>query len=431
MQLSDSRDYDNYPDELTEKFSDHDLVDDPESQRSSRHNISLESVEAKTVTERLDFPFEQNCFIGMRRCGLAILLILAEEYPLLELLKSVILSVEDQINRYATDDFNSPTSEDLDLFGLIDTQETLFYLGDYRQYEQRKNKLKRRLAEWAPSTYLIQSALEHSLNSDASPALNYYFPLTGHSLVFDKKFHTTIQSKLSEYIRLRNRMVQANIRLVYSVANRFRFLGIAFEDLVQEGHLGLIKAVERFEINKGYRFSTYAHIVISQAIHLAIDKQSSMVRLPFKALREKATVEKTRQTLEQSFGREVTQRELAEILPDSLEYKSLHISRIVKPTADSHMRYAQPENIEHYESLDVEEETMNLHSLSHRDLIERSLTRLSDREAQIVRMRYGVGLSKEYTLEEISLSIGLSRERVRQLAHLAVEKLSRSFAHGV
>ncbi len=222
-------------------------------------------------------------------------------------------------------------------------------------------------------------------------------------------------------------MAQANMRLVYSVANRFRHVGLPFEDLVQEGHLGLLKAIERFDITKGFRFSTYAHIVISQSIHLALDKQVGMVRLPFKALREKASVEKVRQSLEQSLGRPPHINELNQHLSDQLEYKATHIANLVEPNANSYLLYAMPEDTEQLAAFSVQEQEHKQADLKNADQVEQMLQRLDARESYIVRMRYGIGLGKEFTLEEISHAMGLSRERVRQLANQAVAKLGRIY----
>jgi len=372
----------------------------------------------ESLLEKADIAFKDHAFLDMRKSGLLILISMADDYSLLETLKSLILNVEDQIRKYNIHDSFSVCSQDLDLFGLIDTLETLYYVSDYRQYDLKKNKLKRRLSEWAPATYLIEAALKDLLESSLMP------DVSEDSL-------SKLESHLNQYHELRNRMVQANIRLVYSVANRFRYLGVAYEDLVQEGFLGLIKAVERFEVSKGFRFSTYAHIVISQSIHLAIDKQGSLVRLPFKALREKATVDKVRQNLEQVLGHSPTISELDAHLPDELEYKATHISNAVEPNANSQSIYSSPDDSELLEEMSPLDQDIKTSRLSHSDLVNRALARLDERESYIVRMRYGIGLNKEYTLEEISQTVGLSRERIRQLSHHAIEKLTRSFSQGV
>tara|TARA_R110001592_G_scaffold177076_2_gene417323 strand:- start:133454 stop:134659 length:1206 start_codon:yes stop_codon:yes gene_type:complete len=386
---------------------------DPGELPEKEHVLSGRSGVAK---DKYDLPFQHQCFSAMRKSGISMLTLMADDQALLDPLKSLILNIEDQVRKYSIQDATLPTIQEADLLGVIDTMETLFHLSDLKHLQAKKNRLKRRLSEWAPSSYLIERALKDFFNTSASSSINQ---------ATKKK----IESRLADYYALRNRMVQANIPLVYNVANRFRHLGLAYEDLVQEGHFGLIKAVERFEISKGFRFSTYAHIVISQSIHLALDKQGSLVRLPFKALREKASVEKIRQNLEQSFGRSPTIHELETHLPDDLEYKSTHISNAIEPSANSQNMYSSPEDSALIEEMSPLDQDFKTSSLSHSDLAQRVLARLDDRESYIVRMRYGIGLSKEYTLEEISQAIGLSRERIRQLSHHAIDKLSRSFSH--
>jgi RNA polymerase nonessential primary-like sigma factor len=371
-----------------------------------------------TVKYKNDLPFEDQCFSAMRKSGISMLLVMSDDPILLDPLKSLILNIEDQILKYNIQDAQFSPAKDIDLLGVIDALETLWYLSDFKNLDAKKNRLKRRLSEWAPSSYLIENAIREYCHSNAASLINK---------VTKKK----LEASLSKYYVLRNRMVQANIRLVHSVANRFRHLGLAYEDLVQEGHLGLIKDVERFDISKGFRFSTYAHIVISQCIHLAIDKQASLVRLPFKALREKATVEAVRQCLEQTLGRSPTIGELEVHLSDDLEYKSIHISNAIEPTANSQQIYSSPDDSELIEEMSPLDQDVKTSSLSHSDFVSRVLSRLDERESYIVRMRFGIGLNKEYTLEEISQTIGLSRERIRQVSHHAIDKLSRSFSHGL
>lgn len=376
---------------------------------------AAESDSSEQASSKLTLPFESQCFASIRSSGLSMLVVFAENGSLLEPLKHIVLSVEEEIRKYNIQDSQMVSAESIDLFGCIDALDIAFYLGDEKLVQHKANRLKRKLAEWAPSSYLIESALNDFLRSASTEQCSPWYI-------------SKLEACKKHYYAQRNRMVQANIRLVYSVANRFRHVGLNFEDLVQEGHLGLIKAVERFDFSKGFRFSTYAHIVISQSIHLAIDKQAGLVRLPFKALREKAPVEKARQQLEQSLGRSPSMRELADHLSDELEYKDTHISNVIEPNASSQQLYSQPDDSELLEERSPFEQDMKTAALKHADLVSRILESLTERESNIVRMRYGIGLSKEFTLEEISQSIGLSRERVRQLSHQAVEKLSRQFA---
>jgi RNA polymerase nonessential primary-like sigma factor len=332
--------------------------------------------------DKYDLPFEDQCFAAIRKSGISMLLVMSDDPTLLDPLKNLILNVEEQILKYNIQDSQLLPAKEIDLLGLIDTLETLWYISDFKGFNAKKNRLKRRLSDWAPASYLIENAIRDYCNSNAVSLIN-------------KEIKKKLESSLTHYYSYRNRMVQANIRLVYSVANRFRHLGLAYEDLVQEGNLGLIKAVERFDISKGFRFSTYAHIVISQSIHLAIDKQVSLVRLPFKALREKAAVEKVRQSLEQTLGRSPTIGELEIHLSDDLEYKSTHISNAIEPSANSQNIYSSPDDSELIEEMSPLDQDMKTSSLSHSDFINRVLARLDERESYIVRMRYGIGLNKE------------------------------------
>ena len=371
----------------------------------------------KTRTETPSLHLEKRLFANMRSAGLSMLLQLLESAEGIDILKTLVLDVEAEVAKHhsqeksATQEAQQFSLEDLDILGAIDTLETVAYVGDLRQVHLKKQRLKRRLSEWSPAAYLVVNVLKKVLD-------------TGD---LDTRLRHRLIKTMQRYYQQRNRMAQANMRLVYSVANRFRHLGLPFEDLVQEGHLGLIKAIERFDISKGFRFSTYAHIVISQSIHLGLDKQVSLVRLPFKALREKASVEKVRQTLEQSLGRSPHIHELEAHLPDQLEYKPTHIASLIEPNASTHHLYSMPEDAELHAALSaVEQEQLTFRS-KHNELIEQMLKRLDARESYIVRMRFGIGLAKEFTLEEISQTIGLSRERVRQLANHAVEKLGRIY----
>jgi len=396
----------------SELFSDAPAMNGVELPDSS-NNLTSSSKRTEAKGINLDYQVEERLFDSMRSSGLSALLVFADEPTLIETLKSMVLDIEEDLDKYHAVDEDRSSAADLDLLGAIDALESVLYVNDIRHISSKINRLKRRLSEWAPPTYLIINNLNKFLASSELDLL-------------DKNLVKRLKQSASVYAHYRNRMIQANLRLVYSVANKFRYLGLPYEDLVQEGNLGLLKAVERFNFSKGFRFSTYAHIVISQSIHLAIDKQGSLVRLPFKALREKASVEKVRQKLEQTLGRSPSISELDQHLPNELEYKATHISNAIEPNASSHHLYSSPEESEFIEQCSPHEEDLKTSRLTHSDLVYKVLDQLEEREAYIVRMRYGIGLSKEFTLEEISQTIGLSRERVRQLSHHAIEKLSRS-----
>jgi RNA polymerase sigma factor (sigma-70 family) len=379
---------------------------------------AFRATEGRQAQSNQDVPslqLEKRLFANMRTSGFSLLVQLVDSMQGVELLKNLVVDVEEELLKYHTQDMPRPDLVTLDIPGAIDALETVTFVGDLRQVHLKRQRLKRRLAEWSPASYLVVNAVARIIEARDNG-------------VSDPALLQKLKRTIGQYHLHRNRMAQANMRLVYSVANRFRHLGLPFEDLVQEGHLGLIKAIERFDISKGFRFSTYAHIVISQSIHLALDKQMGLVRLPFKALREKASVEKIRQSLEQSLGRVPHSHELNLHLPDNLEYKATHIAHLVEPSANSQHLYSMPDDAELLAGCSVSEQDQLTASLKHADMVEYMLGRLNERESYIVRMRYGIGLGKEFTLEEISMAMGLSRERVRQLANHAVEKLGRIYA---
>ncbi len=378
------------------------------------NDLDSSAIPVFAKTEVRSLELEKRVFANMRSSGLGLMLQLVDDVDHIDTLKTLIAAVDEELKKYHAAETHPASLSDLDVMGAIDALETVHYLGELRQIHLKKHRLKRRLAEWGPPAYLVVNTLNDMLRRIMPDNVQ---PLT----------RTRLQKNIHLYFQQRNRMAQANMRLVYSVANRFRHIGLPFEDLVQEGHLGLLKAIERFDITKGFRFSTYAHIVISQSIHLALDKQVGMVRLPFKALREKASVEKVRQSLEQSLGRPPHINELNQHLSDQLEYKATHIANLVEPNANSYLLYAMPEDTEQLAAFSVQEQEHKQADLKNADQVEQMLQRLDARESYIVRMRYGIGLGKEFTLEEISHAMGLSRERVRQLANQAVAKLGRIY----
>lgn len=402
-----------YDDELVELEN---LPAFTSSATSSLQHPDLAVANGYIVRERNEpssLHFEKQLFADMRSTGFSLLLQLVEAADGIELLKTMVLELEYEMLKYHSQEAASTELRKPDVQGAIDALETVTFLNDLRQIHLKKQRLKRRLAEWSPPAYLIINWLSRLLEDQSYPV--------------DTLLAGRLKKTIRQYHSHRNRMAHANLRLVYSVAQRFRHLGLPFEDLVQEGNLGLIKAIERFDISKGFRFSTYAHIVISQSIHLALDKQLGLVRLPFKALREKAAVEKVRHSLEQSLGRMPHIHELEEHLPDDLEYKRTHIANVIEPNANSQLLYSQPDDAELVSGFTLQEHDQQTSSMKHDELVQTMLDRLNERESYIVRMRYGIGLNKEFTLEEISQTMGLSRERVRQLANQAVEKLGRLY----
>ena len=219
-------------------------------------------------------------------------------------------------------------------------------------------------------------------------------------------------------------LMEANLRLVVSVAKRYGGRGLSLLDLIQEGNLGLMKAVDRFQYRRGFKFSTYATWWIKQAVARAVGDYGRTIRLPLHAIDALNQLDKARRALRADLRREPTVRELA----DRIEMPADKVQFLLKakqtpysletPVGDETVLGA-------FMTLDAptpEELTL---ARDARSRVRRYLAPLSDREREIVCLRYGIGTDREYTLREISRRFGLSRERIRQIEVDAMKKLRR------
>lgn len=221
-------------------------------------------------------------------------------------------------------------------------------------------------------------------------------------------------------------LVQANLRFVVSVAKQYQGRGLELCDLINEGNLGLMKAAERFDPTRGFKFISYAVWWIRQSILQGIAEQSRMVRLPLNQLGVLNQIYRTRETFLQSNGREPSDLELAEFMDITPEKIGETVSM-----ASGHISYDTPFGEDGEGTLlDVVPDKSapqaddNLGKESLRSDLNDVMAVLSDRERQIVSLAYGLGC-QEMTLEEIGLKFNLTRERVRQVKEKAIRKLSR------
>jgi len=224
-------------------------------------------------------------------------------------------------------------------------------------------------------------------------------------------------------------LIKANLRFVVSVAKQYQNQGLSLPDLINEGNMGLIKAAERFDETRGFKFISYAVWWIRQSILQALAEQARIVRLPLNKIGSISKINKTFTLLEQEFQREPTNEEMAEILNTSTELieDSLSIS-------NTHMSMDAPvgddESNNLYDILlnnDSPSPDNELITGSLRKEIERSLATLGEREADILRYYFGLNGYPPYTLEEIGDEFGLTRERVRQIKEKAVKKLKNQY----
>jgi RNA polymerase sigma factor (sigma-70 family) len=240
-----------------------------------------------------------------------------------------------------------------------------------------------------------------------------------------------IRQKAQEATR---QLTQSNLRLVVSVAKKYRGYGMPLGDLVQEGNIGLMRAVEKFDHRRGYKFSTYAHWWIRQAVGRAISDQVRTVRLPIHMADNMTRLVQTRQRLYQKFGRQPTTRELAaemQVSPEKLEWlQRVNANKPISletPIGDEGGQLSDFVE-DHVVPKPAEEATTGL----LRDQLGKTLESLPARERRIIEMRFGLDDGYCRTLEEVGVELGLTRERIRQLekealAKLRHPKLSRQF----
>lgn len=229
-------------------------------------------------------------------------------------------------------------------------------------------------------------------------------------------------------LNIRNRFVRANLRLVVSVARRFHHYRLPLIDLIQEGNLGLIKSVHRFDHEKGFRFSTYAHWWIRQAVERAIMNKGAQVRLPVHVFDARREVSKAIRELSQKWGREPTRDEIADLLSISTEKLAEIMAAVPRdpvslddPIGDDEDR-TLGETIAPVEQHAVDDRVI---TRSEAVIVRRVLDRLSPMEVDIIRRRFGIDHAGDETLEQIGKSYNLSRERVRQIQVQGLKKMER------